>query len=257
MDCKKLNEKNFSKLFYNYLIMQYKIKFVLALFIVILSILSYTSIRWALADIFELQVRYQLGKAQTDHDTFDENQWQITQNLLENTLSLNSNFSGYDELAVFFNQVADSRSEQLPTKLGLQANQELALQLVQKALLKRPSWPYLWHDFFYSKIKLKQYDHQLTTVLEQCIKLGLWEYSLQYDIAFIGLDNWLSLTYESKLSILFVINHLLSTSSDVKSLYKDMQESDNVTDLCSVSKTNFNSSLKAISQFCSTVNKSS
>ncbi len=212
--------------------MQAAKKFFLTSLIVFSLLAAYLSVRWAIADILETQIRYQLGKAQTVGQTLDARQWRLTHDMLENALKLHPDYSGHLELAVLFYQVAASRSKALLDELDWHDSQQQTLKYARNALLKRPTWPYLWDDLFQSKIKLKQFDNELTGAMERAVTLGSWEESVQYDIAFDGLDHWENLPVEAQQTVLNAMEQTLTMQQDPKPLYKDMVEYASIGKLC-------------------------
>lgn len=212
--------------------MQAAKKLFLTSLIVFFFLAAYISVRWAIADILETQVRYQLDKAQTGGQSFDARQWRLTHGMLQKALNLHPDYSGYLELAVFFYQVAATRPQELLDELGWHDSQQQALKYARRALLKKPSWPYLWDDLFLSKIRLEQIDNELTGAMERAVTLGPWEEPVQYDIAFDGLDEWENLTAAAQQTVLKAMEQILSMQKNPKSLYEDMEEYDNIVELC-------------------------
>jgi hypothetical protein len=233
--------------------MQAAKKLFLTPLILILLLAAYLSVRWAIADIFETQIRYQLGKAQTDGQTLDAQQWRLTHNMLQHTLKLHPDYSGYLELAEFFYQVAASRPQALIDELDWHDNQQQALEYARRALLKRPTWPYFWDKLFQSKINLKQFDNELTGAMERAATLGPWEYGVQYDIAFTGLDYWDNLPATAQQTIVKAMEQTLAMRKYPKSLYKDMQEQANIGKLCQRASEP-DQSLEMLGQFCQQYN---
>jgi hypothetical protein len=207
-------------------------KFSLASLLVLSLLAAYISVRWAIADILETQIRYQLSKAQTIGHTLDAREWRLTQDMLQKVLELHPDYSVYSKLAVFFYQVAASRPQALLDELGWHDGWQQALAYNRSALLKRPSWPYLWDDLFQNKIRLKQFDKELSGAMERAVTLGPWEEAVQYDIAFDGLDKWEWLPAAAQQTVLKAMEQTLSMQQDPKSLYKEMQEYASVGKLC-------------------------
>jgi hypothetical protein len=227
-------------------------KLFLASLIAFCLLAAYTSIRWAIADILETQIRYQLGKAQiTD---LSSRQWRLADNMLQNALQLHPDYSGTLELAVFFHKMAASRPQALLNELGWQDSQQQALEYARRALLKRPSWPYLWDDFIQGKIKLEQFDDELIDAMERAVTLGPWEESVQEDVAFYGLDNWESLPPAAQQIVLNAMEQTLSMQKDPKSLYQDMQESANIGKLCRMLTPESELALNMLKEFCQQLN---
>ncbi|MGR8999688.1 MAG: hypothetical protein ACU88J_11665 [Gammaproteobacteria bacterium] len=219
--------------------------------VITLSVLAaYISIRWAIADILETQIRYQLSKAQTVHHTLDAREWRLTHDMLKKTLELHPDYSGYLELAAFFYRVAASRSQALVDELGWHDSQQQALEYARSALQKRPSWPYLWDDLFQSKVRLKQFDNELTGAMERAVTLGPWEEPVQYDIAFDGLDEWDNLPTEARQTVLKAMEQNLAMLKNPKSLYEDIEEYANIDKLCQLANLAADPTLSLLKQYC-------
>ncbi|MDD5461451.1 MAG: hypothetical protein PHG00_07440 [Methylococcales bacterium] len=228
--------------------MQAAKKLFLVSLIALCLLAAYTSIRWAIANILETQIRHQLGKAHTTG--LSSRQWRLTHDMLQNTLQLHPDYSGTLELAVFFHKMAASRPQALLDELGWHDNQQQALEYARSALLKRPSWPYLWDDFIQGKIKLKQFDEELTDAMERAVTLGPWEESVQEDVAFYGLDNLENLPPAAQQIVLNAMEQTLSMQKDKKSLYQDIQESANNGKLCQTLTPESELALGMLKKYC-------
>jgi hypothetical protein len=136
------------------------------------------------------------------------------------------------ELAVFFYQVAASRPKALLDELDWRDSQQQALEYARSALLKRPAWPYLWNELFQSKIKLKQFDNELTGAMERAVTLGPWEQSVQYDVAFTGLDNWDKLEMAARKWVIMALNKTIIMQPDPQPLVKEILAHANIGKLC-------------------------
>ncbi|MFZ2171867.1 MAG: hypothetical protein WAW61_19780 [Methylococcaceae bacterium] len=225
-------------------------KIFLAALIALSVLAAYISIRWAIADILETQIRYQLSKAQTAGHRLDAREWRLTQDMLQKTLELHPDYSAYLELAVFFYQVAAGRPQALLDELGWHDSRQQALKYARSALLKRPTWPDLWDDLFQSKIRLKQFDNELTGAMERAVTLGAWEEQVQYDIAFDGLDEWDNLPAAAQQTVLKAMEQTLSMQKDPKSLYKEMQEYASIGKLCQQVSPAPDNVLSLLTQYC-------
>jgi hypothetical protein len=231
--------------------MQVAKKFFLTSLIVLSLLAAYLSVRWAIADILETQIRYQLNKAQTVGQTLDARQWRLTKDMLQKVLKLHPDYSGYLELAVFFYQVAASRPQALVDELGWHDSRQQALEYARFALLKRPTWPYLWDDLFQSKIKLKQFDNELTSAMERAVTLGPWEIDVQEDIGFIGLDSWENLPVAAQQTVLKAMEQTFIMQRDPKPLQEDMQEHANIDKFCQrVIIVAIDDALSMLKQYC-------
>jgi hypothetical protein len=211
---------------------------------------AYISFRWAIADILETQIRYQLRKAQTEGQKLDVREWRLTRDMLKKTLKLHPDYSGYLELATYFYLVAASRPQTLVDELGWRDTEQQALEYARSALLKRPSWPYLWDDLFQSKIMLKQFDNELTGAMKRAVTLGPWEEPVQYDIAFDGLDEWDNLPTEARQTVLKAMEQNLAMQKNPKSLYEDIGEYDNIDKLCQLANQAPDPALSLLKQYC-------
>jgi hypothetical protein len=224
--------------------------FLLTPVVLLLLFAAYLSFRWALADVLSIQVRYQLGKAQTVGQSLDAKQWRVTHNLLEKTLWLHPDYSGYLELAEFFYQTASDQPAALMNELGWHDNRENALNFNRRALLARPSWPYFWDELIKNKVNLKQFDSELTGAMKRAINLGPWEESVQYDVAFTGLDQWDSLDMVAQQWAILALDKTLIMQSDPKPLVKQMLAQANIGKLCRSITEMPKNDLKILPKYC-------
>lgn len=158
--------------------------------VLLLLFFTYRCFHGAVTDILATQVRYQLAQVQYGDKPLDSEQWKRTHKLLEQTLKRNADRASYLELAAQFYQELDNQESPPLEELRWHENEEKALAYSRRALLLRPSWLYLWDNLVVSKVRLKQYDSELTGAMERAINLGPWDESVQYDVATLGLDAW-------------------------------------------------------------------
>jgi hypothetical protein len=229
-------------------------KLLITLLIVLFLLAAYLSVRWAIADILETQIRYQLGKAQTDGQTLDARQWRLTYDMLQTVLKLHPDYSSHLELAVIFYQEAANLPQALLDELGWHDSQEKSLEYARCALLKRPTWPYLWDELFQSKIILNQFDNESTSAMEHAVKLGPWELDVQYDIASTGLDFWHDLPAAAQQTIINAMEQTLTIQQNSELLHKDMQENDNIGKLCQQVNSEPAHRLNMLKQYCQQYN---
>lgn len=218
--------------------------------VLLLLFAAYLSFRWALADVLAVQTRYQLNTALMVGQSLDARQWRLTRDLLEKTLWLHPDYSGYLELAELFYQVAASQPAVLLDELGWHDNQEKALDYARRALLIRPSWPYFWDELILSKVALKQFDSELTGAMERAVTLGPWEESVQYDVAFTGLDQWDNLEMVARQSAILALDKTLIMQRDPQPLIKQMLAHANIGKLCHSITVMPNNNLKMLAQYC-------
>jgi hypothetical protein len=225
-------------------------KFFLASIIVLLLTAAYTSGRWAVASLLETQVRHQLGKTGMVGKEFDAKQWRLTYDMLQTVLKLHPNYSSYLELTVFFYQVAETQSPTLLDELEWYNTPEQALNYTRDALLKRPSWPYLWNELFAHKVINNQFDNELTGAMERAATLGKWEYYVQFQIAFTGLENWENLPITGQKIVLKTMEQTLLMKKYPEPLHKYMQKKPNINKLCESVIADSNYTSGNLWQFC-------
>lgn len=205
---------------------------VLLFLFLILLFAAYLSFRWALADILSVQARHQLGKAQTVDQTFNHEQWRLTEDLLATTLELHPDYSGYLEIAEMFYLVASDQPPELLDELGWSDSRQQALDSARRMALIRPSWPYFWNELVRNKVALDQYDNELAGAMERAVTLGPWEEPVQSEIAFTGLDHWQQLPNEARPWVLQALDKILDLRNDPKDLILEIQAHPNFDKLC-------------------------
>lgn len=218
--------------------------------VILLLFASYLSFRWALADVLSTQVWHQLEKAQTTGQSLDAKHWTLSRTWLEKTLWLHPDYSGHLELAEFFYQVAGDQPTELLDELGWHDNHEKALDYARRALLIRPTWPYLWDELILNKVILNQFDNELTGAIERAVTLGPWEKSVQYDVAFTGLDYWDDLEIAARQWIMLAMNRTLFLQRDQQPLLKQILTHANFEKLCLSATEMPEDNVKMLANYC-------
>lgn len=193
--------------------------------ILLLSILLYTSACWAFADILETQIRHQLGKAQTVGKSLTASEWRLTRKMLDMGLELHPNYSGNWILAAFFHQIAGNRPKEMLQELDWKDDQLQAVHYSRLTALNRPSSSYVWDELISNKLRLKQFDTELSGAMKRATELGLWENNVQYHLAILGLDFWEQLKLDDQMTVLSAMEQILSIQNDSPRLQERMQQS--------------------------------
>lgn len=211
---------------------------------------AYLSFRWALADVLAEQVWHQLDKSQIAGHELKAQQWQLARNWLEDSLELHRNYSGNLELAEFFFYSAGNQPNELQEELGWKDTHEQALNYTRSTLKIKPTWPFLWNDLVLIKVKLHQFDSELTGAIERAVNLGRWEKSVQYDVALTGLDHWDSLENGAQRWVTVAMNKILVMQKNPKQLAKYFFAHPNIGKLCIRANEITENDLARLNQYC-------
>ncbi|WP_157385824.1 hypothetical protein [Methylosarcina fibrata] len=212
--------------------------------------LAYLSFRWALADVLAQQVWHQLDKSQMPGHELDAAQWQQTRDWLEDSVRLHPNYSANLELAEIFYLSAGNQPAGLQDELGWHDSNELALSYTRRALMIKPTWPYLWNDLFLIKVALRQFDRELTNGIERAVTLGPWEKSVQYDIALTGLDYWDNLEPAAHQWVAIAMDKALVMQKNPQPLADDILVHPNIGKLCMSVNEMPENNLKMLARYC-------
>lgn len=211
---------------------------------------AYLCFRWALADVLAEQVWHQLDKSQTAGHELDAAQWRQARSWLEDALELHPNYSGNLELAELFFFTAANQPAELHDELSWHDNYEQALNYTRQALMIKPTWPFLWNELVLIKVSLQQFDSELTGAIERAVNLGPWEKSVQYDIAFTGLDYWDNLEIAAHQWITMAMDKTLIMQKNPKLLLDDVFAHPNIGKLCISANEMSENNLKMLARYC-------
>jgi len=173
--------------------------------ILALIILANTALRWSLADVYATQVSHHLDGEKKNTPEKNVKQWRQARQHLERTLELRPIYARYFELAESFYQRLDSlefHRNPVIQELAWHNNALEALNYARRGLRLTPSWPNLWNRLVISKFLLKQFDSELTGAMGRAVNLGPWAWSVQYDVAMLGLSGWPNLEDAARLHVL-------------------------------------------------------
>ena len=223
---------------------------VFPLVLVILFYFSYLSLRWAIADVLSIQVRHQLGVAQTVGRSLDVKKWTLTHSLLEKVLWLRPDYSGSLELAEFFYDIASNQDKKLLTQLNWKDTREKSLGFARQALLLRPTSSFLWIRLASNKLALKQFDNELSDAIERAATLSPWDSGVQYEISLMGLDFWDQLEPKTHRLLLQAADKILLIDIDSGYFAKELMRHANIGKLCETAKTTSGFKPDRLNKFC-------
>lgn len=211
---------------------------------------AYLSFRWAIADILAEQVWYRLDKSQNTANLLDAEQWQQARRWLEDSLRLHPNYSGSLELAELFYYTVANQPDELHDALGWNDSYEQALDYTRRALMIKPTWPFLWNELALIKVSLNQFDPELTGAIERAVNLGPWEKSVQYDIALTGLDYWDDLEPAAHQWITMAMDKTLIMQKNPQPLADYILSHPNIGKLCNRTNEMPEDNLKMLPHYC-------
>ena len=211
---------------------------------------AYICFRWAFADILSVQVRYQIGKAQTIGQTMSAKQWRLSREMLQKTLKLHPDYSDYLDMGKLFFQVASVQKAPLLAELNWPNSKQIALDYARDAVLARPSWPYFWNELILLKAALSQFDGEMVGALQRALTLGAWEEPILYDITNMGLEHWDKLPENSYPWIVLAVDKTLVVLNTEQTVVKAIQTHVNIGKVCLNTHGYSKNSIKALRYLC-------
>ncbi|QWF70048.1 hypothetical protein KEF85_11875 [Methylomonas paludis] len=205
----------------------------LSLLIVFFIYLAYLSVKWAIASVIEVQLRHQLGEAQSQLTTnLTIEDWQNIATQLSFAEQMHENNSELSILGMFANQVKGQKFEQQQLRDAANIAYQQSIKDAEKGLKLRPSWTALWEGLVVNKIHSGQYDNTLEAGFERIVSLGRWEYSAQYQLVYNAFLNWNKLTEFEHILVgkAFKQLYIMTLKTDI--LIKNLTEGVNKSIIC-------------------------
>ena len=205
----------------------------LPLLIVFFIYLAYLSVKWAIASVIEVQLRHQLGEAQsqlTINLTIED--WHNIATQLSLAEQYHENYSELSILGMLANQVKGEKLELQQLMDAANIAYQQSIKDAEHGLKLRPSWTPLWEGLVVNKIHSGQYDIILEAGFERILTLGRWEYSAQYQLVYNAFLNWDKLTEYERTMVGKAFKQLYIMTFKTSSLIKNLGEGVNKSIIC-------------------------
>jgi hypothetical protein len=84
------------------------------------------------------------------------------------------------------------------------------------AMKQRPSWPYIYSQFVFTKIKLGEIDHEMMAALQKANLLGPREIDIMHLTINVGMIYWQQLDLDTQRTVAAAVDRSLSWNLDTK-----------------------------------------